>query len=75
MIFHLGMSGRWRIDPENIGKHDHLVLETGAGHVLALNDARRFGSVDLVDADALEISRPLPRWGPNRWGLVSRPNI
>ena len=23
MIFHLGMSGRWRIDPEEIEKHDH----------------------------------------------------
>ena len=25
MIFHLGMSGRWRLDPDDIGKHDHLV--------------------------------------------------
>ncbi len=49
MVFHLGMSGRWRIDPEDIGAHDHLVLETAAGNVLALNDPRRFGSVDLVD--------------------------
>ncbi|NWM54930.1 DNA-formamidopyrimidine glycosylase, partial [Escherichia coli] len=24
LIFHLGMSGRWRIDPGEIGKHDHL---------------------------------------------------
>lgn len=47
MVFHLGMSGRWRIDPPEIGKHDHLLLET-ADHLLALNDARRFGSVDLV---------------------------
>ena len=51
LVFHLGMSGRWRIDPEALGKHDHLVLETGGGHRLALNDARRFGSVDLVDTD------------------------
>lgn len=48
MIFHLGMSGRWRIEPEELGKHDHLVLETASGHVLALCDPRRFGSVDLV---------------------------
>src|SRR3954465_3951607 len=48
LIFHLGMSGRWRIDPTEIGKHDHLVLETDSGHMLALNDARRFGSVDLI---------------------------
>jgi formamidopyrimidine-DNA glycosylase len=54
MVFHLGMSGRWRIEPEEIGKHDHLVLETGAGHVLALCDPRRFGSVDLVETAALD---------------------
>lgn len=48
MIFHLGMSGRWRVDPAEDLPHDHLVLETGAGRRLALNDARRFGSVDLI---------------------------
>jgi formamidopyrimidine-DNA glycosylase len=42
MVFHLGMSGRWRIDPGEIGKHDHLVIETSDGQTLALNDARRF---------------------------------
>ena len=30
MVFHLGMSGRWRIEPEDLGAHDHLVLETDA---------------------------------------------
>ena len=68
MIFHLGMSGRWRIDPAEIGKHDHLVLETGAGHVLALNDARRFGSVDLVDAGALGGFGPFAAMGPEPLG-------
>lgn len=53
MIFHLGMSGRWRVDPAEIGKHDHLVIETDAGRRLALNDARRFGSVDLCPTEAL----------------------
>src|SRR5215470_20126841 len=47
MIFHLGMSGRWRIDPSETEKHDHLILETPA-HRLALYDPRRFGFVDLV---------------------------
>jgi formamidopyrimidine-DNA glycosylase len=47
MIFHLGMSGRWRVDPAELLPHDHLVIETGAGRRLALNDPRRFGSVDL----------------------------
>ena len=26
VIFHLGMSGRWRIDPSEAEKHDHLVI-------------------------------------------------
>jgi formamidopyrimidine-DNA glycosylase len=53
MVFHLGMSGRWRIDPADQDKHDHLVLET-ADHRFALCDPRRFGSVDLVASDALD---------------------
>lgn len=53
MVFHLGMSGRWRIEPDEIGKHDHLVIETGAGHRLSLCDPRRFGSVDLVETARL----------------------
>ena len=68
MVFHLGMSGRWRIDPDEIGKHDHLVLETDADHVLALNDARRFGSVDLVDTDELDEWPPFKALGPEPLG-------
>jgi formamidopyrimidine-DNA glycosylase len=68
MVFHLGMSGRWRIDPDEIGKHDHLVLETGEGRVLSLNDARRFGSVDLVDSDKLESWPPFAALGPEPLG-------
>lgn len=48
MIFHLGMSGAWRVDPDDIGKHDHLLIETDEGRRLHLRDPRRFGSVDLV---------------------------
>lgn len=54
MIFHLGMSGAWRVDPDDIGKHDHLLLETDDGRKLHLRDPRRFGSVDLVPTDELE---------------------
>lgn len=53
LVFHLGMSGRWRIDPGEIEKHDHFLIETGDGRRLALNDARRFGSLDLVRTDEL----------------------
>lgn len=67
MIFHLGMSGRWRIDPDAIGKHDHLVLET-AGHRFALNDPRRFGFVDLVDSDRLDAWPAFAAMGPEPLG-------
>jgi formamidopyrimidine-DNA glycosylase len=63
MIFHLGMSGRWRIDPEALGKHDHLVLETEQ-HIFALNDARRFGSIDLADTGALDAWPQFAALGP-----------
>ena len=68
MIFHLGMSGRWRIQPEALEKHDHLVLETASGHVLALNDARRFGSVDLVDSADLDSWPAFAALGPEPLG-------
>jgi formamidopyrimidine-DNA glycosylase len=54
MIFHLGMSGAWRVDPDDLGKHDHLLLETEEGRRLHLRDPRRFGSVDLVRTEELE---------------------
>lgn len=68
LIFHLGMSGRWRIDPEEIGAHDHLLIETGAGRRLTLNDPRRFGSLDLVRAEAWESHAPFTRMGPEPLG-------
>ncbi|MFM2409881.1 MAG: formamidopyrimidine-DNA glycosylase [Pseudomonadota bacterium] len=64
LIFHLGMSGRWRVDPERIEKHDHFVLETGAGRVVALNDHRRFGSLDIVRSEALAEFRHFVSLGP-----------
>ena len=68
MVFHLGMSGRWRIEPETHERHDHLVLETGSGSVLALNDARRFGSVDLIETARLPQWPPFAAMGPEMLG-------
>src|SRR4051812_17891805 len=68
MVFHLGMSGRWRIDPAEIGTHDHLVLETEEGRMLALNDPRRFGSVDLVPTAGLDAWPPFAAMGPEPLG-------
>ncbi|HEX9931804.1 MAG TPA: bifunctional DNA-formamidopyrimidine glycosylase/DNA-(apurinic or apyrimidinic site) lyase [Allosphingosinicella sp.] len=64
LVFHLGMSGRWRIDPETLGAHDHFVIETAEGRVLALNDPRRFGSVDLLPTASLEAHEPFAGMGP-----------
>jgi formamidopyrimidine-DNA glycosylase len=68
LIFHLGMSGRWRIDPDEIGKHDHLLIETDTGHVLALNDPRRFGSLDLIPTDMVEAFPAFRALGPEPLG-------
>lgn len=52
LAIHLGMSGRVRLfderDDYSPGKHDHLILQTGNSG-FALNDARRFGMVMLMD--------------------------
>ena len=64
MIFHLGMSGRWRTDYTTAQTHDHLVIETAAARLVALNDPRRFGSIDLVDGDPAVNFTPFRTLGP-----------
>jgi formamidopyrimidine-DNA glycosylase len=64
LVFHLGMSGKWRVDPAELHPHDHLLLETSDGRRVALNDPRRFGSVDLVTTDSLETIPALGELGP-----------
>ncbi|WBU56865.1 bifunctional DNA-formamidopyrimidine glycosylase/DNA-(apurinic or apyrimidinic site) lyase [Paracoccus sediminicola] len=61
LLIHLGMSGRILIEGAGVGKfhrdpailpqHDHVVIETDSGGLITLNDARRFGMVDLVRDD------------------------
>lgn len=68
MIFHLGMSGRWRIDPTELEKHDHLLLETEENRRLVLNDPRRFGSVDLIRAEEIDEFGPFAAMGPEPLG-------
>jgi formamidopyrimidine-DNA glycosylase len=64
LIFHLGMSGRWRVDPSEIEKHDHFVLETGGGRLVALNDPRRFGSLDISHISDIACYKPFVGMGP-----------
>jgi formamidopyrimidine-DNA glycosylase len=72
LVFHLGMSGHWRIDPSEIGKHDHFIVETDEGHRLALNDPRRFGSIDLVRTDALAEWPAVKALGPEPLDMDAR---
>lgn len=72
LVFHLGMSGHWRIDPTEITKHDHFVVETDDGRRLALNDARRFGSLDLVQTANLSEWPPFATLGPEPFDLDAR---
>ena len=44
---HLGMTGKFIINPETPDKHDHVVITTESGDILVYNDPRRFGYMDL----------------------------
>jgi len=68
IIFHLGMSGRWRVDADALLPHDHLLVETGGGRRLALYDPRRFGFVDLVPTAQLAAYPTFAKMGPEPLG-------
>ena len=72
MVFHLGMSGSWRINRAELEKHDHLLLETDEGTRLALHDPRRFGSVDLVPTHQLSEWPPFKALGPEPLDLSAQ---
>jgi formamidopyrimidine-DNA glycosylase len=73
LLVHLGMSGRIRVFPAGAErtppeKHDHVIFRTGDGAEIRFNDARRFGTMDLLAADAVS-SHPLLRdLGPEPLG-------
>ena len=68
LVFHLGMSGRWRVDPAEPLAHDHLLIETGEGRSLALNDPRRFGFLDLWPSGSIADYPPFAAMGPEPLG-------
>ncbi len=70
LTVHLGMSGRFfvaRADHQ-ASLHDHVGIEFEDGSELVFNDARRFGSMDLVPASELEGHRALALLGPEPLG-------
>jgi formamidopyrimidine-DNA glycosylase len=72
LVFHLGMSGHWRVDPTETLKHDHFLIETDEGRRVALNDARRFGSLDLVRTAELDEWPPFKALGPEPLDIDAR---
>lgn len=78
LIIHLGMSGRMLISGAMIGdfhhdhpapaKHDHVVLDMENGARVTFNDARRFGSMDLIATDVAETHLLLKNLGPEPLG-------
>jgi len=84
MIVHLGMSGRILVAPSagvggavigdhvhdhgRIARHDHLILTMETGVRVTLNDARRFGSVDLVPTAEAAAHPLLADLGPEPMG-------
>jgi formamidopyrimidine-DNA glycosylase len=72
LVFHLGMSGKWRVDPSELHAHDHVILDTNDGHRVVLNDPRRFGSVDLIRTGEEASSSDLAALGPEPTDLDAR---
>lgn len=78
LIIHLGMSGRMLVSGAMLGdfhhdhpaptKHDHVVLDLEGGARVTFNDARRFGSMDLIETDRAEMHPLLASLGPEPMG-------
>jgi formamidopyrimidine-DNA glycosylase len=64
LLMHLGMSGWFRMMPRQLESHDHVVFEMSNGKVVAFNDPRRFGFMQLLNADEHARHRSLTRLGP-----------
>lgn len=75
LIMHLGMTGRFVIEDRTIDPgfvhaastneaHAHVVFHLKDGARVTYHDARRFGFMDLVDAEALEDTGPFDLMGP-----------
>ena len=79
-ITHLGMTGRWSVigakkqpgdfyyaDPPDPA-HTHVVIDMESGARLEFNDPRRFGYMDLIEAEALPAHPFFKGMGPEPLG-------
>ena len=73
LVFHLGMSGRWRSRSDASWTSTTIfIIETDEGRRVALNDPRRFGSLDLERTDELGDWPPFKALGPEPLGSRRR---
>lgn len=72
VILHLGMSGRVKIfnksDEYEPEKHDHVILNFKQGQMVVYNDPRRFGFLDIVPTNDIEVCRHFVKMGPEPLG-------
>ena len=78
LLIHLGMSGRMQVSGATIGaffhdhpapeKHDHVVLHMEGGGRITFNDARRFGTMDLMPTAGTEAHWLIRDLGPEPLG-------
>ena len=78
LIIHLGMSGRMLVSGIQLGqfhqehpapeKHDHVVLHMENDARVTLNDARRFGAMDLAPTTQVGAHKLLAGLGPEPLG-------
>ena len=66
LVMHLGMTGRFRIEHANgkstaaqaqrtVPKHEHIVFHLGDGTAVRYSDTRRFGLMDLIRSERLDM--------------------
>lgn len=68
LVVHLGMSGSFTINPPENKKHDHVILETDAGHIIHYNDPRRFGMFFIVPTGFEDTHSAFATMGPEPLG-------
>lgn len=68
ILGHLGMSGTFRVEPkmpDDLRKHDHLVIIFESGEVAIYHDPRRFGFILLCHTKDLSQHPRLKNMGPD----------
>ncbi|MDO6523089.1 bifunctional DNA-formamidopyrimidine glycosylase/DNA-(apurinic or apyrimidinic site) lyase [Shimia thalassica] len=78
LLVHLGMSGRMTVSGDPLGlfvhehpktaKHDHVIFDMENGARITFNDPRRFGAMDLLPTDQIDLHPLLAKLGPEPLG-------